>query len=45
VAPGPAFPDEAGNAYSVVTVRFDAATGKGQLVSQNAPLAIAPVFE
>lgn len=45
VAAGPAFPDEAGNAYSVVTVRFDAASDKGQLVSQNAPLAIAPVFE
>jgi hypothetical protein len=43
--PGPAFPDEAGNAYSGVTVRFDAADGKGQVVSQNAPLAVAPVFE
>ncbi|MRV70876.1 hypothetical protein GJ700_03970 [Duganella sp. FT92W] len=43
--PGPAFPDEAGNAYSVVTVRFDAATDKGQVVSQNAPLAVSPVFE
>ncbi len=42
---GPAFPDEAGNAYSVVTVRFDGAPDKGQLVSQNAPLAVAPVFE
>lgn len=42
---GPAFPDEAGNAYSVVTVRFDAATDKGQVVSQNAPLAVAPLFE
>lgn len=44
-AAGPAFPDEAGNAYSVVAVRFDAATDKGQVVSQNAPLAVAPVFE
>jgi hypothetical protein len=43
--PGPAFPDEAGNAYSVVTVRFDAATDKGQVVTQNAPLAVAPVLE
>ncbi|GAB2858729.1 hypothetical protein GCM10027277_29010 [Pseudoduganella ginsengisoli] len=45
VLSGPAFPDEAGNAYSVVTVRFDAATDKGQVISQNAPLALAPVFE
>jgi len=43
-AAGPAFPDEAGNAYSIVTVRFDAASDKGQVVSQNAPLAVAPVF-
>lgn len=42
---GPAFPDEAGNSYSVVLVRFDAASDRGQLLSQNAPLAIAPVFE
>lgn len=44
-AAGPAFPDEAGNAYGVVTVRFDNASDKGQIVSQNAPLAVAPVFE
>lgn len=42
---GPAFPDDAGSAYSVVMVRFDAATDKGQVVSQNAPLAVAPLFE
>ncbi|MBY0241452.1 MAG: hypothetical protein K2X55_19275 [Burkholderiaceae bacterium] len=42
---GPAFPDDAGNAYSVVMVRFDAVSDKGQVVSQNAPLAVAPVFE
>lgn len=42
---GPAFPDDAGNAYNVVMVRFDAVSDKGQVVSQNAPLAVAPVFE
>jgi hypothetical protein len=44
VAEAPAFPDEAGPLFSTVTYRFGDA-GMPQVVTPDAPLAIAAVFE
>lgn len=44
-ADGPAFADDAGADFRIVNVRFDAAPAQGQVVSRNAPLAIAPLYE
>lgn len=44
VSEGAAFADEGHAGYSVVNYRFEPAD-KGQVVSQNLPLAIAPLFE
>ncbi|MFZ6730861.1 hypothetical protein ACO0LG_02950 [Undibacterium sp. Ji42W] len=40
-----AFPDESNKAYKTVTLRFADAPEKGQLLAQQPPVAIAPVFE
>jgi hypothetical protein len=44
-AEGPAFEDGPGPAFSIVDYRFDAAPAQGQVISQNMPLAIAPLYE
>ena len=41
---GPAFQDDPYHGYRVVNYRFESAD-KAQLVTQNAPLAISPVYE
>lgn len=40
-----AFPDENNKAYKTVTLRFADASEKGQVLAQQPPVAIAPVFE
>lgn len=42
---GPAFADDAYDGFRVVTYRFADAAGKGQVVTQDAPLAITPLYE
>ncbi|MFZ6657594.1 hypothetical protein [Undibacterium sp. TJN19] len=42
---GSAFSSETGKAYKTMTIRFDEATEKGQVLTQNPPIAIAPLFE
>ena len=45
VVDGPAFEGEAFGAYRTATYRFTDWSAQGQVVSQNTPLAIAPLFE
>ncbi|MFZ6870704.1 hypothetical protein ACO0LF_01370 [Undibacterium sp. Di27W] len=40
-----AFPDEANKAYKTATLRFADVQEKGQLLTQQTPIAIAPLFE
>lgn len=42
---GPAFPGDPYEGFRVVNYRFNAASEKGQVVTQNAPLAINPIYE
>ena len=42
---GNAFSGDMVRAYKTITVRFDEATEKGQVLTQNPPIAIAPLFE
>lgn len=44
-AEGPAFADGPGPEFSIVNYRFEATPAQGQVVSQNAPLAISPLYE
>jgi hypothetical protein len=45
VVDGPAFDGETIGAYRTATYRFSDWSSQGQVVSQNTPLAIAPLFE
>ncbi|WP_035374632.1 hypothetical protein [Pseudoduganella violaceinigra] len=45
VVDGPAFDGEALGAYRTATYRFSDWSTQGQVVSQNTPLAIAPLFD
>lgn len=45
VVDGPAFDGETVGAYRTATYRFSDWSSQGQVVSQNPPLAIAPLFE
>lgn len=45
VADGPAFADEDHAGFSVVDYRFAGSPAQGQVVSQHAPLAIAPLYD
>ncbi|PXX47716.1 hypothetical protein [Undibacterium pigrum] len=40
-----AFPDESNKAYKIANLRFADTAEKGQLLAQQAPIAIAPLFE
>jgi hypothetical protein len=42
---GGAFSGDTVRTYKTITVRFDEATEKGQVLTQNPPIAIAPLFE
>ena len=44
-AEGPAFADAPGPEFSIVNYRFDATPAQGQVISQNPPLAIAPLYD
>jgi hypothetical protein len=44
-AEGPAFGDGPGPVFSIVNYRFDATPAQGQVISQNMPLAIAPLYD
>ena len=45
VVDGPAFEGESFGAYRTATYRFSDWSSQGQVVSQNTPLAIAPLYE
>jgi hypothetical protein len=45
VAEGAAFAGDPGDGFKTVTYRFADGQDKGQVVTQNAPLAIAPLFD
>ena len=45
VLDGPAFEGEKFGAYRTATYRFADWSAQGQVVSQNTPLAIAPLFD
>lgn len=42
---GPIFGDEPADAFRIVNLRFGAASSRAQLATQDAPLAIVPLFE
>lgn len=44
-ADGAAFDDGSGAGVAIVHYRFDGAPAQGQVISQNLPLAIAPLYE
>lgn len=45
VQEGAIFPDDSDEGFPVATLRFDAYPGRAQLTTQDAPLAIVPLFE